>query len=59
MIFSGRFVRTPVYRRNALPEGTVLKGPAIVESDDTTVLIDPGITATVDHWWNLLLEDRR
>jgi N-methylhydantoinase A len=57
--FSGRFVRTPVYRRNALSEGAVLKGPAIVESDDTTVVIDPGITATVDHWWNLLLEDRR
>lgn len=55
--FAGGFLPTPVHRRAGLAAGTILHGPAIVESDDTTIMVDPGIVATTDAWGNLLLED--
>jgi N-methylhydantoinase A len=59
VFFAGGFIPTPVHRRAGLTAGTVLRGPAIVESDDTTIMVDPGIIATADAWGNLLLEDGR
>ncbi|MDE2575114.1 MAG: hydantoinase/oxoprolinase family protein [Rhodospirillales bacterium] len=47
---------TPVYERLALPVGAVIAGPAILEQPDTTILIEPGMTGTVDRFGNLLLE---
>ena len=35
-------VETPVYRRAALPAGTAIEGPAIVDEMDSTTLVPPG-----------------
>jgi N-methylhydantoinase A len=49
-------VATPVHRREALPAGARLEGPAIVEQLDATTLVPPGATATVDPWLNLVID---
>ncbi len=50
------FVSTKVYDRDRLLPGAQLLGPAIVEQMDSTVLIRPGMSADVDHYFNLILE---
>ena len=50
------YVDTPVYDRYALAPGTSLTGPAIVEERESTTVIPPGVTATVDDYANLLAE---
>ena len=39
---SGGFVDTPIYARGSLGKDARLAGPAIVEQDDTTLLLPPG-----------------
>jgi N-methylhydantoinase A len=46
-IYLGGWVATPVYGFDALAPGQSIAGPAIVESEMTTILIRPGDTATV------------
>ena len=41
------WVEAPVWRRDSLPAGFVLKGPAIVEEYSSTLLIGPGDEAVV------------
>ncbi|MDF0600664.1 hydantoinase/oxoprolinase family protein [Psychromarinibacter sp. C21-152] len=50
---------TPVYRREHLPPEARITGPAVVEQMDTTLLIEPGDTATADPHGNLILEVAR
>jgi N-methylhydantoinase A len=47
------WIETPLYRRGKLASGFALEGPAIVEQLDTTIVIEPGMTATVDAMGNL------
>ncbi len=54
--FDGRFHDTPVYARAALPVGAELHGPAIVEQDDCTAVLEPDTIARVDRLGNLILE---
>jgi N-methylhydantoinase A len=49
------FVETPVYQRAALTFGSRLTGPAVIEQMDTTTIVPPGWTLTVDRMANLLL----
>ncbi len=49
-------VRAAVYDRLAVPVGMTLAGPAIVEQDDTTTLIEPAWGARVLDNGTLLLE---
>jgi N-methylhydantoinase A len=44
--------RTPVYDGARLAAGNVLRGPAIVETSDTTVVVHPGTTLRVDALGN-------
>ncbi|MEI4472048.1 hydantoinase/oxoprolinase family protein [Frigidibacter sp. MR17.24] len=53
---AGGFTPCPVYARAALRCGNVVEGPAIVEQMDTTTVILPGMTGTVDPYLNLILE---
>jgi len=46
----------PTYLRTRLIPGMTFAGPAIVDQDDTTVLVTPGFRARVDHAHNILLE---
>lgn len=45
-------MRAPVHAFAALAAGQVIDGPAVVESDTTTVLLRPGdrATATPQRW---------
>jgi N-methylhydantoinase A len=53
--YFGGFMPTAVYERARLPLGVRVAGPAIVEQADTTTVIPPGVTATVDDAGNLHL----
>lgn len=44
---------TDVVRRESIADGRELRGPIIIEQDDTTVLIEPGFSATSDSAGNL------
>ena len=46
----------PVFDRARLQEGDQVAGPAIIEQLDSTTVLPPGATATVDHWQNLLID---
>ncbi|NGQ92716.1 hydantoinase/oxoprolinase family protein [Rhodobacter sp. HX-7-19] len=46
---------TPVYWRDHLPLSATIHGPAIIEQMDTTTLIDPGCTVTLDAEANLIV----
>ncbi len=45
----------PVYRRLELAIGSRIDGPALLEQPDTTIFVDPGLTAKVDGFGNLIL----
>jgi N-methylhydantoinase A len=47
-----KFRDTPVYDGDALASGNQVKGPAIVETADTTVVVHPGRTLRVDALGN-------
>ena len=48
----GKSRTTPVYDGEKLASGNELKGPAIVETADTTVVVHPGRTLRVDALGN-------
>ncbi len=48
-------VLTPVYQRDHLEPGHIVAGPAIVEQMDTTTLLRPGTSGTVDTSLNILI----
>jgi N-methylhydantoinase A len=51
---AGRFVRCPVYDRFALAPGGKLRGPAVIEEPESTVVIGPGASAAIDRDGNLM-----
>lgn len=44
-----------VYARLALPAGATVEGPALLEQPDTTIWLEPGMSARVDRFGNLLI----
>jgi N-methylhydantoinase A/acetophenone carboxylase len=50
------FIRTAIYQMPELECGNVIKGPAIIESDDTTILIPVGKKYTVDELLNGIID---
>jgi N-methylhydantoinase A len=46
---------TPVYDGDALAAGNRIAGPAIVETPDTTVVVHPGRTLTLDALGNFAI----
>ena len=53
--FAGRWVTTPVLRRERLPLGARFPGPAVIEQQDGTTLVDEHTDVTVDEFGNLIL----
>ena len=47
---------TPVYDRATLMPGDIIAGPAVIEQLDSTTLLFPGDSATVDPYLNLVVE---
>ena len=52
---AGGYVDTPAYDRGRLAAGAVVRGPAVIEEEDSTAVIGPGATATVDDIANLVV----
>ena len=50
------FVQTTVYDRAKLPAGAIFSGPAIVEEPDSTTVVHPAWSVTVDDYGNLTIE---
>lgn len=55
--FSGEWVETPIYRRERLPIGSTVRGPAVLEQGDTTVVVNPGLDCTIDEYGNAIIEE--
>jgi len=53
--FGGKFCKTHIFDRLALPVGAQIQGPAILEQSDTTVVIDPALFGEVDAHGNVVL----
>jgi N-methylhydantoinase A len=51
------FIETDIYEERLLQCGNVVTGPAIVESEETTILVPPGRKYTVDKFLNGCLEN--
>jgi N-methylhydantoinase A/acetophenone carboxylase len=51
-------VATPVYSQELIRCGNVIDGPAIIEAEDTTVVIEPGWRYTLDSYLNGVMERR-
>ena len=54
--WEGRWHETAVYDRIALPAGAAIRGPAILEQDDATAFIDPGLAAAADRLGNVIVK---
>jgi N-methylhydantoinase A/acetophenone carboxylase len=52
----GSFRKTPIYEQKLLENGNIIEGPAIVEAEDTTTVIPPGVKLSVDNYLNLIME---
>jgi N-methylhydantoinase A len=50
----GGWLKTGVYQRTSLPIGFTVRGPAVIEQNDTTTLLVPNSSATVDERLNLI-----
>ena len=53
--FAGEPFDTQVFRREDLLAGSIVDGPAIVEQDDTTIVVPLGWQASTDAWGNLMM----
>jgi N-methylhydantoinase A len=51
---AGGYVECPVYDRYALGAGVTILGPAIVEERESTTVLPPDVSATVDEYANLV-----
>lgn len=55
VFFAGHWLATAILDRDGLSPGDKVSGPAIVEQTDTTTVIDPGASARVDEFGNLIV----
>ena len=49
------FIDSPVYVRDSLGAGITIRGPAVVEQYDSTIVIPPDFTAEIDEFGNMML----
>jgi N-methylhydantoinase A len=45
-----------VYARRALPVEALIEGPAVLEQEDATIFIEPGLRGRVDRFGNVIIE---
>jgi N-methylhydantoinase A/oxoprolinase/acetone carboxylase beta subunit len=50
------WVETPVYRQEALRCGNVVAGPALIEAEDTTIVVEPEWTFRVGEYMDGIME---
>ncbi len=49
------WIETPVYWRPSLRPGAFMEGPAVIESDESTILVPPGYEAFVDEYYAVII----
>jgi N-methylhydantoinase A len=54
--FGGEMADTKVFDRSLLQRGHRIAGPAILEGSDSTVLIPPGMSASIDESFSVIIE---
>jgi N-methylhydantoinase A/oxoprolinase/acetone carboxylase beta subunit len=52
----GGYLDCPVYDRYQLPPGCSLHGPAIIEEQESTAVLGPHDSASIDRWLNLIID---
>ena len=52
-----KFIETDVYDRKLLENGNIVKGPAVIEAEDTTYIIPAGRKYRVDQYLNGIIEE--
>lgn len=52
------YVNVRVFERSLLPAGAEIKGPAIIQERESTTVLPPGNTLTVDEYGNLIITVR-
>jgi N-methylhydantoinase A/acetophenone carboxylase len=52
----GEFRPTPVYDAKLLKHGNIISGAAIIEAEDTTIVMPPVLKLSVDKYHNFILE---
>ena len=55
MFFDGEWRPTAIHQRDGLEPGHRIAGPAVVEQQDTTTVIEPGYAGSVDAYLNILI----
>ncbi|HSD00201.1 MAG TPA: hydantoinase/oxoprolinase family protein [Casimicrobiaceae bacterium] len=55
-VYFGGWHDAAIYSREDLAPGMQFEGPAIVEQNDTTTVVEPGMVTRVDAYGNLLVE---
>jgi N-methylhydantoinase A len=55
VFFDGDWRQTAIYARNRLQAGDRISGPAVVEQQDTTTVIEPGYAGSVDPYLNIII----
>jgi len=53
---AGGFVKTPIYNMDLTKTGYRIRGPAIIESTRTTVVILPNQTGVIDNYRNIVID---
>ena len=56
--FDGGWKEATIYERLHLPVGAEIKGPALLEQPDTTILVEPDLVGKVDDFGNLVISRR-
>ncbi|MCJ7604817.1 MAG: hypothetical protein MUO19_02140, partial [Dehalococcoidales bacterium] len=52
----GEFRSSPVYDARRLKHGNLIEGAAIIEAEDTTIVMPPAAKLSVDKYHNFMLE---
>ena len=58
VFLDGGFVETSIYRREDLLPGQALDGPAVIEEDESTLIVPRQFNLTVDPARNLVAKRR-
>jgi N-methylhydantoinase A/acetophenone carboxylase len=52
----GEFRQTPIYDAKSLKHGNIISGAAIIEAEDTTIVLPPSLKLLVDKYHDFILE---
>lgn len=55
---AGGYLETPIYDQKLLKPGHAIIGPAVIEAEYTTTVLDDGFELTVDNNFNLIIQQQ-